>query len=52
MSAEEGIRLNITPETLAKAKVAAAADTAERDDHPEGAAIRRQVRLINSIATT
>jgi hypothetical protein len=46
MSSEEGISFNITPEVLALAKAkAAAATTAEQDDHPEGAEIRRQVKL-------
>lgn len=46
MPTEESITLNLTSGVLAqvKAQVAATASIAQ-DDHPEGAAIRRQVHL-------
>jgi hypothetical protein len=46
MSTEEPTNLNLTPQMLAQAKKAA---MAAQDDHPEGAAIRRQVSLQQSI---
>ena len=48
MSTEEPVSFNLTPEVLAQAKAKAAA---AQDDHPEGATIRRQVRLLCELCT-
>ena len=42
IAAENPVTFNFTPELLAQAKAKA---VAVRDDHPEGATIRRQVSL-------
>jgi hypothetical protein len=42
MATEEFVSFNSAPELLAQARAKAAA---AQDDHPEGAAIRRQVSL-------